>query len=207
MDSDDAITNIHEALHSVNSRFRQVFGPKLHKKINCFYVLNNSVAVIEEPPTTLTKVAQRVPQSLRGRVFNLYLVQQAKYWNNEPLYILDEYSAYLAGTDGALQLNIKDRFQGSFEQSLEFFGYSLCLAETVNNLPNYDNTFLLAFIKWQGERCSRIYQEGKRRGWINLKHYQPYSALQTSGDATTLKTYLLNVFGKVWCLQNLGIRP
>jgi hypothetical protein len=103
----DKITWAHETTHGINSHLRQKFSNG--QKMNGFYCLNNKAAMILEPPTTISKVAGLVPSSLRGGVYNLYLVSQASSWNDTPLYIFDEWIAYTNGSDCRLDLGIEQR--------------------------------------------------------------------------------------------------
>lgn len=155
----DLVTTAHESTHGYNSDLRQIYGSGM----NCFYVLNGYAAVVAEPRTTLAAIAARVPPEKRGRNFQLYLVSQRRYGNSEPLYLLDELSAYLNGATVAAELNIPDRFRDSFASSVEFVTYAHVLLNTVP--PDYDATPLRNVIRHQIARCLLLREFAINRGW------------------------------------------
>lgn len=104
----DKITWAHETTHGINANVRNanfISG----KKINCFYVLNGKALLLEEPNFTLKQVSPTIPQTLRGDIYNLYMIKQADNWNDRPLYTFDEWVAYQNGTATRNDLKIKDR--------------------------------------------------------------------------------------------------
>jgi hypothetical protein len=99
----DRITWVHEGSHGVSSLLRNKWG------CPAFYVLQNRAVLMPEPRTTLSAVAGRVPQSLRGEVYNLYLIQMQQWWNNQPSFVFDEWVAYTNGAEARRRLGIPDR--------------------------------------------------------------------------------------------------
>lgn len=89
----DVGTWAHETTHGINSRLRQAVG----SGIECYYCLDDKVWVLRRPRTTLSRVAAAVPANLRGSQFSLYFVQQLASWNDHPLYVMDEWTAYIHG--------------------------------------------------------------------------------------------------------------
>jgi len=91
----DLITDVHECTHGINSRLRQRYGAGGGS--NCFYVGSGRFVMFPEPrPLTIGAVASRV--KYRGTTFNTYLVQSRGDWDREPLYLFDEWVAYVNGT-------------------------------------------------------------------------------------------------------------
>ena len=197
----DIVTFAHEATHGTNGEFRQRYG----NRRNCLYVLSNNMAVITEPPTTLSSVARKVAPSLRGNGYQLYMVSQGQYWENEPLYILDEWTAYSNGAIVGLENNIGDRTQQSFGSSLEFFGYALTLLQTLNG-SNYDSAPLKGFITWNGARTTTTYLKMKAAGLITDKHKRFYGTMQSSQDTASLRSFCIQCFGPSWAKENLGVK-
>lgn len=174
----DLITTVHEGTHGINSLLRNQYG------MPCFYLLNNKAARIKEPLTTLNQVALRVPKSLRGDVYHLYLVQMQRYWNRQPSYILDEYVAYTNGAEARERLGIKMRTE-TVDYMLEFSVYATVLAVEQNS-PE-----LQELLKYQLDRVLRIYQ---RAGYIS-----PYMIrLRGANDdeATRFKTFAAAYYGR-----------
>jgi len=179
-DDPDRITTIHEGSHGIHSLLRQKHG--------CpgFYVLENRGVLIQEPATTLAAVAQLVPPSLRGEVYDLYLVQMRGYWNEQPSYVFDEWTAYTNGADARQQLGIQDRRE-TVRYALEFCVYAVCvpLAAESGDLQ------LRAFIRWQIERAVKLYKaSGIRSDYLN--------GLQTEPDASELRSFMRDYFGAQW---------
>lgn len=151
--SSDLINYAHEGTHGLNSKMRNSFGGA---GWNSFYVGGGFCVVLREPKITITQVAQRVPQNQRTGQYQLYLVSQAGSWNDHPLYILDEWSAYCNGTQCANELKIP--YGGTDRFMLEFVGFSEVLLQVVKERdPNYpDLENLTNFIAWQKERSRRL---------------------------------------------------
>lgn len=188
----DKITSGHEQVHGINSYARMKFRDKYPgKRINCFYCMNGRVCVIEEPRLTITQVANSIPRSFRGEVYQTYLVNQRKDWDQDVLYLLDEFSAYNAGTEIYRELGIVDR-ESTIWQSFEFINYSLFLLKLVKeNRPDYEDTQLRLFIKWNVERCMRLYRgEAGAEKYLNLLRNHP--------EGKELRDFVKKYYGEPW---------
>jgi len=53
--------------------------------------------ITDEPDFDLRSIAPQIPAQLRGNIYQLYVVNQARSWNDRPLYLFDEWSAYQNG--------------------------------------------------------------------------------------------------------------
>lgn len=215
----DKITWAHETTHGINSnarmkfsrgttyavleniiqepsgRFFRVYKYYGNNQINAFYVLENKVVVIQEPNTRIRSVAAKVPSSLRGGVYNLYLVQQAGSWDDTPLYIFDEWSAYTNGSACRLDLKIQSRSE-TVQYMLEFNVYSSCVAWTSGS----NDPQLKAFLMWQTERAMNIYKES-----TNVDGASSYlEKMRTSSDATQWRGFCKEYFGSEWCKEVFG---
>lgn len=190
------ITWAHETTHGINANIRNKYFQS-GRKINAFYVLENRACIIEEPKTTIRRVAQMVPQSLRGQTYNLYLVKQAGQWNNEPLYLFDEWVAYTNGS--ACGKDLKNvEYWSEVWFMFEFNVYCLTVAQVVKQeCPNYDDKQFKAFLMWQLERTMQIFQgeEKARAYWEKVK---------TSPDAENLRQFARSYLGAEWCKEVLG---
>lgn len=142
----DRVTWGHEGTHGVNSRIRN----SLDSRSNAFYVLDNKAFTAEEPDFKLSDLANTIPQNLRGKVYKMYLIDQQRYWNNEPLYVLDELSAYCNGSQvGIDELVGHDRIEYSLSRAVEFFGYGLILHKNIgddriSDFLSHTNIFLIS---------------------------------------------------------------
>lgn len=111
------VTSVHECTHGINSQLRnrplrekervpyhpdvticQLPLPALTSMMPAgFYLLQDRAIMLKQPGGTINEAARIVPTSARYSRYNLYMVKQAASWNNEPLYIFDEWVAYRNG--------------------------------------------------------------------------------------------------------------
>lgn len=120
-DDIDKITSAHETTHLIHARL------KIARKKDTFYLLKNRAFSTTSPKITLKQVADSVPEDKRGKVYGLYLVEQQKYWNDRPLYIIDELVAYINGTIVGLEINDIRRAKDSFNKVEEMWVYAAAL--------------------------------------------------------------------------------
>lgn len=122
-------TNAHENIHMINAEYsNKKFG-----KLRAFYMAGErKVFYAKNPKLFKNDIKPMVPNSLRGYRFKTYL-EQAQDWNNVPLYILDEWVAYIGGGMVALEdyengknRDISDRMCGALEFSI--YTVALCMA-------------------------------------------------------------------------------
>lgn len=129
--------------------------------VNAFYVLGGRGLRLPEPACQLRDVAEDVPLRLCGMAYQLYLVQQRRYWNDQPLYVFDEWSAYLNGLQTALDTPPGDGATSDLVQALEFLAYGSVLLKIVKTRVAYPVPNWLAlrdFYCWQAERTLRMYE-------------------------------------------------
>jgi hypothetical protein len=127
----DKITHAHETTHGLNSRLRNAAGANMNAAY--FTKTNGMYFCMGEPNgITLTQIASKIPNDMRDSTYQLYLVDQARSWNNQPLYMVDELSAYyngsLYGIDVRYQ-NLGVRVQGSIANTMKFLYYTVVLCE------------------------------------------------------------------------------
>lgn len=150
------ITWAHETTHGINANVRNKYYRPNERRVNAFYVLEDRAAVITEPPITIAQMADMVPQDLRGPSYQLYLVQQRRDWNNEPLYLMDEWTAYTNGTECGRELNAQG-WDFELLQAHNFNVYCLYLAKAIQErCPDYDDKQFKAYLKWNMARVFRL---------------------------------------------------
>lgn len=181
----DVITCTHESSHGIASVLRQKYGKP------GFYLLNNEAALIEEPKTTISAVAREVPSVLRGEVFQLYLVDSRRWWDEQPSYIFDELVAYTNGSLCREQAGIESR-QETVRYATEFIVYSICVARVANDLGCRE------FLRREIETTIRV----SRRSQIVSPYFTTF---QTHPDAEPLREWTRNYFGAEWCKAWLAI--
>lgn len=159
----DADTYGHEGVHMVQAWVRNKQGGR----VNAFYVGNGKAAILREPRTTIQRAASFVPAHLRGGRFNLYLVQQTTGWNAQPLYLLDEWNAYVMGCAVALSQAKEglaySKGTDSAVGQIEFIPYVLAVYIAASeDDPAYvagpDGEQFRRFVRWNVQRALRQYE-------------------------------------------------
>lgn len=169
-------TTAHECTHGINSQIRNMAGASYdiemkmgspspvyktnnggEQKNGC-YLLGGRGIILTEPPIRKREVAAAIPASLRGDRFSTYITGQ-RAWDDQPLYIFDEWSAYINGAKCGIDMAKRgetiehtDLMRGP----IEFACYSLGLMSIVP-----DPKPLLPFFRWQWLNAWKTFQEGK----------------------------------------------
>lgn len=194
----DLITWGHEATHGINANIRNSQAePWL---VNGFYCLKNSAVVLFEPKTTITKVAPRIPQILRGPSYDLYLKKQTKYWNDRPLYIVDEWVAYTNGVEVGLEMESQG-WDYELLQAHNFSVYAIHLAMEIQvNCPDYDDASFSGFVKWNIERVMSLTEQARNKQGSGLKKTDEYLAkIRTGPESEQFRQFCRGYFGNEWC--------
>jgi hypothetical protein len=136
--------------------------------------------MLANPAGTISEAARLVPSSMRYSRFNLYLVKQAASWNNEPLYIYDEWVAYRNGAQclvyDAQHGGTRDGNTDFIFAPLEFCTYGLAVMKMASaHGPIADG--LRDFTRWLLTDCFNLYLVGKR--------YAPWAQAERPGLRAT----------------------
>lgn len=179
MSDSSKTTTAHECTHGINAEMRNKVGVSYETEfkdglsmpitvqgygagqaVNAFYVLNGRGVVLNEPGIRKRDVAKNIPSALRGDRFSTYITGQPA-WDGQPLYIFDEWSAYVNGARCGIDMvgrgqnpDKSDLMRGP----LEFSIYSLALMASI---PESDRTHLLPFFRWQWLNSWWTYRQGK----------------------------------------------
>lgn len=203
----DKATWGHETTHGINSLLRNKEQRESRSKVNAFYVLDDRYVVINELDTKLSTVAKNVPASLRyaklyttqTTVYNLYLKEQTQWWENEPSYIFDEWTAYTNGALVSMELD-KSGIISDITHMAQFNVFALTLAYTAR--PE-DEQFK-EFLKWQLARSMKIIRDaGEIVDISDIGEY--WTVFENSEDAEDLRRFTREYLGENWVKKNLGI--
>jgi hypothetical protein len=182
----------HESSHGIHSYLNNTY--RKGTRSYGMYVGNNKAAMIPQPNIKISDVAKKIPQSFRKVRYQLYLIDQAKEWNNDPLYVYDEWNAYVNGATTGIELNILEGTDYLFS-CLEFNVYSLYLCLTAKELdPSYDSKQLLEFTAWNSVRSMTLYNKGKD---VYLQEVQ---------QNAELRTFVINTWGAAWAEKTFGFK-
>lgn len=188
-------TTGHETIHGINSELRNHHAKS--SKMNGFYCLNDKAAFILEPHVKIGDVAKRVPNSLRLGRYNGYLVEQRQHWDDMPTYLLDEWVAYIAGAEVAVDLVKMGRNLGSKSDVLigpmEFVYYALTLGKTIEELdPNYAGMKQFKeFVAYNIIRASKVFKEG-----MAMPQLQWDNNMVDKFNQTDLKEFAIKWYGQ-----------
>jgi hypothetical protein len=149
---DDLVTWVHELTHGASNRLQ---ASTIKHGI---YLGSGKGIILKHPKVTIEQVARQVPNNQRGPIFQLYMVDQPKGgWNDSPIYLLDEWNAYIAGTIARKQLGWDKRGETvTFAREMERYCRTM-LAVVEKRDPDYpDLKNLDGFIEWQSDRFNQI---------------------------------------------------
>ena len=119
----DVITWAHETTHGLNSIITNRLVAEKKAAIRGYYLGHGSGVMVYTPAIKLSQVASAVPKSLRGNIYDLYLVRQQHSWNDIPSYVFNELVAYTQGTRCRNEAKIEARSE-TVSHALEMMAYS-----------------------------------------------------------------------------------
>lgn len=189
-------TEVHETLHGICQRKANQYG---------FYCMNDRMCYVDNPDTTIRAVAGKVPNSLRGGTYQLYLISQAGQFNSDPIYLFDEWICYAGGAACAIDMTEnKGWTQQRWDTVLfmrEFDVYCLTLAMVAKPQDEQFKNLL----GWCLERNAKLYEEARKHP--NLTHQKQDDYVQkwkTSADAEGLRQFTREYLGEEWTKRVLG---
>lgn len=153
-------TSCHECSHMAsaeirnkNIKFEKISGSYMPQPIidegyfgekhNGFYLFNNLAYKCLEPNIRKSDAAQYVHSQLKGFRYKTYITGQTA-WDDQPLYIVDEWNAYIAGAECAIEVGKKGITQNKGTDissgPMEFLIYSCALILAIKKKdPEYFN--------------------------------------------------------------------
>jgi len=193
----DIMTMTHETTHMINSDIRNKNSGNVG-----FYVGNNNACIFPQPNFTKDKIAQFVPTALQGLSFNEYVVGMRE-WNDSPLYLYDEWRAYINGAKAAVEYVekglYKDGWTNAVSNPLEFSVYVCATLLAIkqyapnylNNTPNY-----LRYTNYSLMNSYDVYMRGSVMEQFKWNKQDAYlAALRTD---STISNVLATYFNGVW---------
>jgi hypothetical protein len=213
---DDPITWAHETCHGIHAHLRNNFN-NTGRRANGFYALDGRGVMVPEPNIRKSAAGRFIPQILRGSRFGLYVTGQ-QAWDDTPLYIWDEWNAYLNGSIAGVDLVESGLWNRGWRDgvagTLEFNIYAIAVAMAVEDGdPAYfrDNVQFREFLAWNLARGMAIY----RRGAIlaDFRWDQQDTMLRNfveHPDAEPMRAFARRLFGQSWADVHLfgdGVAP
>jgi hypothetical protein len=206
----DGMTSGHETSHGIHAHLRN-YENHTGTRANAFYVLGNRAAFVTEPAIRKSDIKARIPMSLRGPRYQLYLVGQTA-WDDTPLYVFDEWNAYINGAEVAIDQVQRGLYTGGWTDAvmgpLEFSAYAIATAKTIAELdPQYfaSNLQFKRFTAWNIKRAMALYEQGRVMSQFEWADQDAYAvALRTGADADALRQFARTTWGATWCQTILG---
>lgn len=157
LDPTDIVTWTHEGTHGVSA-----LGQNTHRKgdRHTIYVLDGKCITLRHPSVKLSDVAKEIGREDReGRaasMFKNYLVDQRQYWNDQPIYLIEEWVGYTNGAIVRAQAGLEQRADTVWRaETME--RYCRAMAKLARKMdPEYgDRINLDRFIEWNSRRFER----------------------------------------------------
>lgn len=199
----------HGTTHGLNEYVREKIATKIPMETysdgftrmggyNGFYLLNGEYVVLKEPNIKLDRVVENMPSQLKtGGFADDYTNSAFKTWNNQPLYIFDELTAYANGGVVSAQTGRKQSVNIQ-----EFMASSLALGKTIQQSDsNYwnsnDGEKFKVFLAYSLERSmsAEIQQTRNQQGSI-----QKFNSIINDD----LKRFAIDTYGAEWTQRVLG---
>lgn len=203
----DRDTNAHETTHMIQADLRNNKNRAVNyrQRFNSFYLIGGKGIDFPEPRMRKRDVVKYVPQVLREYRFPTYVSGQTA-WDDTPLYLVDEWCAYMNGAEIAIEEYHSGRHDGTKYDAvkgvLEFSMYctSLCMSIRDND-PEYwkNNVEFKEFMKRQLKRSYAIFNEG-----IKIDAFQGYrqneylERLRKDPSCESIRKFLTEEFDGTW---------
>jgi len=200
----DRVTHGHETSHGIHAHLRNNFN-NTGQRANAFYLLEDRFALVVEPPIRKSQVGPFVPASLRGSRFGTYISGQAA-WDDRPLYVWDEWNAYVNGSAVAVDLFRAGRWtfgsRDAVAGTLEFTIYALAVGAAVErHAPAYfeQNLQFREFLAAQTLRAMELYRAGAAMAPFARADQEALARrLEESPEAEPIRAFAFRVFGEAW---------
>lgn len=147
---------VHETTHLVNATFRNQIKKRTGIQFNSFYVFDGYAFSAPEPKVTLLQVADAVPKADRGDNYQHYLRKASSSRNNQPLFVLDEATAYCNCV--LYQISVKKPDRTRCNAMNEFLAYADALIVAIETHdPKYAKLDRVkAYITWNKKRAEHL---------------------------------------------------
>lgn len=193
-DHGDRVVNAHECTHGTNADIRNAAGGR----VNGFYCLRGRAAVVPEPGCRKRDAAAFIPRSLRGSRYHLYVAGQAA-WDDRPLYLWDEWVAYLNGADAGIDLANRGLLRADEKSDwvnavLEFAVYGVAVLMAAEKKDGKIDPRVAALGNFNLTRTFETYFSGKDvLPWPGLE--EQYRQLTEGPDASPIRAFAVEKLG------------
>lgn len=180
--SNSMTTSTHEVNHAISADIRNnKFKNEIQSPKNGFYLLNNTCIIFTQPKILKSQASEYISKELRGFRYGTYVTGQTA-WEDSPLYILEEWNCYIAGSSCAIELaemgNTSPKGTDISSGPVEFLMYSMGLVLAIEKRdkdyftrePNF-----LPFCSYQAaralktaEKCNEYFPWDATKKYLDL---------------------------------------
>ena len=219
----DQPTYAHEATHGLNACIRNKYSTQ--GQVYGFYLLNGKAIYLNAPSSVTKNMAGNyVPQNLRnvagnkrfdyitGAIFTEQVPPMPDFWENVPLYIFDEWTAYSNGAREAISMLDHGRSVGNTVMlgsgALEFMVYATALGIAIEKKnPSYlqSEPKFIALYKHLATVLTHDIMTSKHNQVTDNSMRQYFKTFQTDSSASELRSWIKRNCGEDWAKETLGI--
>ncbi|MEZ4335127.1 MAG: hypothetical protein R3B82_00675 [Sandaracinaceae bacterium] len=206
----DHVTYGHETSHGIHAHIRNYLNDT-GARANGFYVPGGQACLVREPMMRKSDVAAYVPSNLRWSRYSTY-VSGAASWDDTPLYVWDEWNAYVNGAEVGVERATTglwtSGWRGTVDGVIEFVVYGTAVAMAAEaREPGYfaREPNFLPFLAFELERSMTLFRQGQTISvmeWDEQDAY--YERLRTSSEAAAMRDWLRANFGPAWTTRVMG---
>lgn len=158
---DTPTTTVHECTHGINADLRNKFFPA--QRVNCFYLLRDNYISFNEPNWRKREVIPFIPQEYKsGPLYTTYV--SGSNWDDRPLYLWDEWVAYI---NGAM---LGEMYSINFALIFGFYAGSVLKKEMNFGLLDLFDLLCFTLEPKLRDSAQRV-QYDKLRTWMGLPSY------------------------------------
>ncbi len=192
MVADSKVTSCHECTHGCNNDIRNKAGGR----VNGFYLGADRAIVVPEPKIRKRDAVPFIPSSLQGYRYSLYVTGQSD-WDDQPLYLYDEFVAYINGTWAAIDLKRKENYVESgrvIDGSVEFVSYAVAVLMAADKAGDLQ-PLLTEFSKWLLRHAYNSYFESQKDFDSFAEQDKAYQEQKSGSSWADHRAFLLNKLG------------
>lgn len=202
-DDNGRSTNVHETVHGINNELRNGYKKLLKKNVNGFYAGEGKGVIVMNPSLRIRDTISYIPNVVRGYRYNLYFVKQLGDWDDVPTYPIDEWAAYIAGaecavddTNNKIAIPKSDYVSGCLEFSIYCTALAMAVSEKDrdywNNYEQFKDTIQYFLIK-----SEKAFFEGNEL-FPSKQQEELLENLRSHEDTKEMRQFLLRHFQGVF---------